>query len=524
MQGSAKQNRIRSRKSQNGYLNREIVINLSREQSLNKVAQTISSSLDLPTVLKTITRLAADLLRADASYLALLTPDRNHLIYPYFYNLPLTSEEPFPRGSGIAWQIVESGEPVHLRDYTEHPDALPFLLQAGIREFIGVPVLAGEIRLGVLAIFNLGSQARFSRRDIALAESVGRQAGVAIQNAQHFRAAQRRAEEAETLRQAASAIATDLNLEQVLDRILINLEKVIQYDSAALFLEEYDTLCIVAGRGFSEAEQVIGRTFPANNPLFEETIETFSPLILADAALDERFEEWSSQPVHGWMAIPMQLRGRTIGFLTVDNQRPNAYSPVDATLAQAFANEATIAIENARLFQEAQLMAITDSLTGISNRRHFLQRGKSEFEHARQNGHPLTAIMFDLDNFKRVNDAHGHAVGDQVLRELAQSCRNLLRASDLFGRVGGEEFIALLPNTCLEQAQIIAERLQNTIALYELETSTGQVGISASFGVTEMTKGCKDLDRLLIEVDQTLYASKGGGKNKITIGKNGGNN
>lgn len=523
MQGSPLQRRIRSRKSHNGRLYNEIVNNLAREQSLNKVAQTVGGSLDLPTVLKTITRLSADLLRADASYLALLTPDGEYLTFSYIYNLPMTtSDERVPRGEVLSWQIIDTREPLLLRNYAEHPQAMHLLLQVGVREFLGVPVIAEDICLGVLGLFNLSNRSCFSRSDVALAESVGRQVGVAIKNAQHFRTILRRAEEAETLRQAVGAITTDLNLEQMLERILTHLGEVIHYDSAALFLIEGDHLRVVAGRGFPEAEHIIGRTFRAGNSLFEESIATCSPVVLADATTDTRFEDWSNREVRSWMGIPMQLRGRTIGFLTVDSHQPNCYSHIQSTLAQAFANEATIALENARLFQEAQLLAITDSLTGIANRRRFMQQGKIEIERACQSVYPLSAVMLDLDNFKRVNDSHGHAVGDQVLREIAQSCRQRLRESDVFGRVGGEEFIALLPDSDLEQAKRVAERLHGAIAEYVLEIPSGCIHVSASFGVAEMVQGCNDLDKLLLDVDHALYASKLDGKDKISVKQEGG--
>jgi diguanylate cyclase (GGDEF)-like protein len=521
MQGNTIQKRLRSRKSSNGWLYIEMVNNLAREQSLNKVAQTVNSSLDLPTVLKTITRLSTELLRADASMLGLLTSDGQHLTFPYFFNLPIAREEPLPRERNLSWHVIDTCEPILIHNYAEHPFAHTDLVQLGVRECVGVPVTAGDSCLGIMVVFNISSHSHFNRSDLALAESVGRQVGVAIQNAQNYRATLRRAEESETLRKAVWAVRTDLNLEQMFDRILTNLGKVIHYDSAALFLVEGDHLRIVAGHGFPEADKIIGRTYYAGNPLFEETIATLSPVILGDAANDVRFESWSNQEVRSWMGIPMQLRGRTIGFLTVDSHQPNTYSHIHATLAQAFANEATVALENARLFQEAQLLAITDPLTGISNRRHFLHRGKIEVERAAMNNHPLSAIMLDLDNFKRVNDTYGHAVGDQVLREIAQCCRKRLREADIFGRVGGEEFIALLPGIDLEQAEWVARRLHDAILAYLLETPTGRIYVSASFGVTELKPGCNDLDKLLLDVDHALYASKRNGKDKISVKKEG---
>src|SRR5204863_6579075 len=112
-------------------------------------------------------------------------------------------------------------------------------------------------------------------------------------------------------------------------------------------------------------------------------------------------------------------------------------------------------------FSEVKRLATIDGLTGIANRRHFLELGQRMFETARRYGQPLSALMLDVDRFKQVNDQHGHAVGDQVLRAIAERCGQCLRSPDLLGRYGGEEFALLLPMTQLTPAQsMLAERIR----------------------------------------------------------------
>jgi diguanylate cyclase (GGDEF)-like protein len=203
--------------------------------------------------------------------------------------------------------------------------------------------------------------------------------------------------------------------------------------------------------------------------------------------------------------------------MTLDSHQDNAYSDVEATLAQAFANEATIALENARLFQELQTLATFDQLTGIWNRRHFFHLAKIEFQRARRHRQPLSAILFDLDTFKTINDTYGHAVGDQVLRGVAQVCKNNLRQIDILGRYGGEEFMVLLPNTPLASALLVAERLCGIIAATPYETERGAVHVSASFGIAETDQLTQDIDTLLKYADRAAYISKNQGKNRVTI-------
>lgn len=171
---------------------------LESERQLNEVTRAISSNLDLTVVLPDVVRQAAILIGADAGGLALINNRSQSIYYPYLYNLPEHfSHYHRPRGLGVAWHIVESGEAVLIADYASHPLALEYWKDAQVCSFIGVPVRAGYHNLGVLALFSLSEDVKFGPRELALTESVGQQAGFAIQNARLFAEAQDRAQELE---------------------------------------------------------------------------------------------------------------------------------------------------------------------------------------------------------------------------------------------------------------------------------------------------------------------------------------
>ena len=411
--------------------------------------------------------------------------------------------------------IVDNGQPLIISDIQEYPGWQWIGGVGTSRSWIGVPIQAhGEL----IALFSLyKAEPNFYTLEHAKQlAAFAVQTALALQNARLFETVQRRAREAEMLRQAAAAVITELDLDHVLDRILINLKKVVNYDSASIFLLENDQLRIVAGSGFPSDERVVGQTFPADNALFRQSLSTSRPIILADAASDNRFHQWiAAEAIRGWLGVPLHLRGRAIGFLTIDSRQENAYTEAEATLAQAFAHEATIALENARLFKELQSLATTDPLTEVWNRRHFFHLAKLEFQRARRYHQPLSAILFDIDSFKIVNDIYGHAAGDQVLRQMAKICKDNFRQVDLFGRYGGEEFMALLPNTPIESARQAAERLRIQISQTPMLTDRGPIYISASFGVAEMDDACIDVDMLLKYADQAAYAAKSDGKDRV---------
>ena len=160
-------------------------------------------------------------------------------------------------------------------------------------------------------------------------------------------------------------------------------------------------------------------------------------------------------------------------------------------------------------------LTTTDDLTGASNRSYFLEMSKMEFYRARRYQRPLAVIMIDGDRFKSINDTHGHAVGDLVLRELTHTCQNVLRASDIFGRIGGEEFAATLPDTGAEGATEVAERLRQAVEDSEVQIEDGAVKMTISIGVAVISDETIEYENLLKHADDALYRAKEGGRNMV---------
>ncbi|WP_169307312.1 sensor domain-containing diguanylate cyclase [Chitiniphilus eburneus] len=170
--------------------------------------------------------------------------------------------------------------------------------------------------------------------------------------------------------------------------------------------------------------------------------------------------------------------------------------------------------EREMLVQRLEELANTDSLTGLLNRRAFFERADQERRHAERGGTSLAAIALDIDFFKRVNDQHGHAVGDQVLQALARTCHLTLREVDLIARFGGEEFILLLPDASLADGIRVAERLRQAIAALRIPLPDTMLGITVSLGVAVHRHGLA-LDALLTQADHALYAAKRNGRNRV---------
>jgi diguanylate cyclase (GGDEF)-like protein len=167
---------------------------------------------------------------------------------------------------------------------------------------------------------------------------------------------------------------------------------------------------------------------------------------------------------------------------------------------------------------EAQRLAWHDELTGLLARRRFLELAQREVDLARRNGQPVAVGLLDLDDFKKVNDTHGHEAGDQVLRAVAQACRATLRSTDLIGRWGGEEFVLLLPATGAEGAAEVLERVRAAIAARATVHRGTPIACTASIGAVLVAPDTpRWLDDLMQEADVAMYRAKQAGKNRVVV-------
>lgn len=197
-----------------------------------------------------------------------------------------------------------------------------------------------------------------------------------------------------------------------------------------------------------------------------------------------------------YIAAQFLAIGWTFSFITLNSERLEH----DLQAAQA----------------ELKRLAITDYLTGLYNSRHFFEICKQEIQRARRYGHPLALILLDIDHFKRVNDSYGPAAGDRVLVNIAAICRNNLRQVDLLSRLGGEEFVVLMPETDQVHATAAAERIRAAIAGATIRVGDAELHITASLGVAMLTAQDKDIEPVLNRADAAMYDAKRGGRDKVS--------
>jgi diguanylate cyclase (GGDEF)-like protein len=242
------------------------------------------------------------------------------------------------------------------------------------------------------------------------------------------------------------------------------------------------------------------------------------PARVVDARKDPRFVPLPAQgfTIASMVVEPLVSEGAPIGVLAVSSPEVNAFSPTDELLARLLANCSVGPIQRARL----ERLAVTDDLTLAFNGRYLSTRILEEMERTRRTRRPLSVMLLDLDHFKLVNDTHGHAVGDQVLRAFVDRVRAATRRVDVLVRRGGEEFVLLMPSTTAAQAKAIADRVRGHVSCDPIVVGEARVAQTVSIGVATWD-GRESADALQRRADDAMYDAKQLGRDRVHVASGG---
>ncbi len=325
------------------------------------------------------------------------------------------------------------------------------------------------------------------------------------------------------LHSASSALTESLDPAAVATRIVECGRALVGADVAILELREPAPVGAEPGERFSDvtpagaylAKLVLQCGLPGQLPPPADAGSTIHVFPSDEALLGMGTREF---PPSALLRAPILIGGQWAGDLLL--LRPGAFGPGDADIAGAFANQAAVTLENARLYQGAQEQAATDPITGLPNHRSLKERLEEELGRARRQGRALCVLMLDIDHFKVFNDSFGHAAGDEVLQVVAGALRQILRRGDYAARYAGEEFVLVLPNSDLQVGSAVAERLRAAIAgLINRPELDGRLPgpVTVSIGVAAFPEHGEGRDELLHSADLTMYLAKHIGRNQVCL-------
>ena len=325
--------------------------------------------------------------------------------------------------------------------------------------------------------------------------------------------------EMELLLEVSKAVSGTLDLPEqletlgrhVCDRLGISEFSVMLVDDAT------DQLVVEAVAG--SAPRARGTRFHLGEGISGEAAARGQTLYVKDVSKDPRYLHYKSQTksIGSFLSVPLRSKGRILGVMNFNRPRFDAFTVQEIRLAEAIAAQAALAIANARLYQQTLELSFTDPLTGVPNRRQLFMRLENELSRCMRFGDPLSLLMIDLDHFKRINDAHGHTVGDGVLRGVALALRRSVRKIDIVARYGGEEFCVVLPRVGKPEAVEVAEKLRRAVGAASMPGPDGQAPLSVtiSLGVATLVVDAEDVAGLIDKADGALYEAKRLGRDRV---------
>jgi diguanylate cyclase (GGDEF)-like protein len=395
----------------------------------------------------------------------------------------------------------------------------PFLHQRALYAALIVPLMPPGQMPHAAIIWERQQRPAWTRAQQRMAAALVEQAATALANAGLFQMERRAGATAAALLEISEALSQAADMAEVLQLTLREALQLVNCDQGCMILLDphSNALYIEAQIGLSEDHQARfnGRQLRPVDGTFAYAIDRGELLEIPDTAADPRVLYDPSCPPPGQLTqVPLKTAQGTIGVIALSCLPADDR---DRFLLRALAALAAAAIEKARLIADLQQLATTDDVTGLYNRRHFLEVAGREIGRAQRYGRPLAAVLFDIDHFKQFNDSYGHATGDEVLRAVAARCRQALRDVDLLARYGGEELVVLLPESTVDDAARVAERLRVGVADSPIYTRCGPLNVTISLGVAALTPDCAGVAALVDRADAAMYRAKQAGRNRVAF-------
>jgi diguanylate cyclase (GGDEF)-like protein len=313
-------------------------------------------------------------------------------------------------------------------------------------------------------------------------------------------------------------VLSEQSLDTLLDRIADTLAELIPYDALHVYEADLIRRELIPVFARSEWEKEIMRTRPAfGQGITGWAVDKREPVLANQAHLDPRVAFIPGTPAEpeALVSIPLIARGSLKGALNIYRLGADAaFDPDEFELAKWFGDAAALAIDNAQVRARLEHQAQTDSLTGLYNHRHFHERLRAELTRASRARDLVALLMFDIDDFKRVNDISGHGVGDEILVELAGLVSSLVRSSDVVCRIGGEEFAVIMPSCDAGDALGLARRLADRLEAHPLDKATR---ITLSIGIAHGPTDASNSRELVACAESAMMAAKARGGDRVVV-------
>jgi len=420
--------------------------------------------------------------------------------------------------AGVGIWSAEHGEthPVHLRNWPEG------LMPTGSSLYTVLKASLPYERFGrdaFLASALPATKAKSWALQRAL-NSLAKHAAIALEHLDLDTACLSRAAKLEMLNAIGQKFTAKLSPQDLYSAIYSEVRKVMVADVFFVALYDDSSREVDLAYIFENGHQLPPIRFTLNDGPTSRVIATNSPLLFNidtfPANTLTRFGS-TAKRTQSLMMVPISSRDKVLGALSVQSFTRNAHNEDDLNVLSTIASQAAIAIENATLYEKTCRLAATDALTGLMNRRTFVETLDRELSLAQEHSRPLSLVMIDSDSLKQINEQYGYHAGDEHLCNLASIIKSCVRFEDTVARYGGDEFTLLLPDTETAEATAIAKRIIERVHLSVHSMAGNKVHVTASGGIAEFPHHGANRADLLLAVDRATHSAKRAGKNRLFV-------
>jgi len=500
---------------ENSYLVQQTSRRSEELHILNEIGRALSSTLNADELFEKILTEMRRLFDVSNFYIAFLDPRHNQVEFKMEVadgvRLPPRSR---PVGNHLTEYIIRNRQPLLIRErFQEEVRKLGVvpLQQTGC--YCGVPLVIYDRAVGVMGVHSL-QERTFDQGHLELMLVLAGEAAIALENARLFAEEHRKSRHLALLNNVSRHAITTLNPDEMLVKITEEMERGLTYNHLGIGVLDYEAKEIVVMAEGGKRREALGRRIALGQGLVGHAARSGQQVILTGAAKEKNPAlRPLLQDAVSAMALPIIYAEQVLGVFYVEHTQPREFTDEDILLLRTLADVVAGALHNATVFQKAQEQAITDGLTGVKTHRFFMEALSAEWKRSTRAGRPFSLVLMDLDRFKFVNDFYGHLDGDLVLKRVGNILEQNCRRSDVVSRYGGDEFVILMPETNIEQARQLANKLRACVASDPL---LREKNITASFGTASFPIHGSTPQELIQVADASMYLSKHQGGNAVS--------